>query len=78
MKEFSYIPKNEKYVDPCCLFNNNHMVSQSQEQNPIMNFAVPFLKMLTLYTLQALESSISLRIACSFLRLSNLDAQVIA
>ena len=29
----------------------DHMVSWRQEQHPIMNFAVPFLKMLTLYML---------------------------
>ena len=44
--------KNPQAVyPPATQLPTDHMVSWRQEQNPIMNSAVPFLKMLTLYML---------------------------
>ena len=48
-----------------------HMVGLRQEQNPIMKFAVPFLK--NARTLNFLESSIFIGFLCCLLRLSDLD-----
>ena len=58
-------------LQPHILERQPHMVIGRQEQNPIMNFTVPFLK--NAHTAHALESSNIIEFLCRLVRSSDLD-----